>query len=270
GSGRAARRRRADPPAARPSRRRRAGGRRRGGVESPAARRPEAGTGSCAAMRAPRRGVVGAGDVGGDGGRSGGGGRLARPALCLRARHREPPRLRRGRRPARALRRLRGSPPTGSRPRGAGAAASRRRDGRRPHRAPAICGRGPDMTYPNPSTALASVVVDELARGEVGLVLASPGARSTALVLAAAQHPGIGLHVVIDERSAAFQALGWAKAAGRPAAVITTSGTAVANLVPAVVEADSSGVPLVVVSADRPPEERGVGANQAIDQRDIF
>lgn len=126
------------------------------------------------------------------------------------------------------------------------------------------------MTYPNPSTALASVVVDELARGEVGLVLASPGSRSTALVLAAAQHPGIGLHVVIDERSAAFQALGWAKATGRPAAVITTSGTAVANLVPAVVEADSSGVPLVVVSADRPPEERGVGANQAIDQREIF
>ncbi|HEX7098502.1 MAG TPA: 2-succinyl-5-enolpyruvyl-6-hydroxy-3-cyclohexene-1-carboxylic-acid synthase [Acidimicrobiia bacterium] len=126
------------------------------------------------------------------------------------------------------------------------------------------------MTYPNPSTALAAIIVDELARGGVGLVVASPGSRSTALVLAASRHPGVELRVVIDERSAAFQALGWAKATGRPAAVVTTSGTAVANLVPAVVEADSSSVPLIVVSADRPPEERGVGANQAIDQRDIF
>jgi len=126
------------------------------------------------------------------------------------------------------------------------------------------------VSYPNPSTALASIVVDELARGGVGLVVASPGSRSTALVLAASDHPGVEFNMVIDERSAAFQALGWAKATGRPAAVVTTSGTAVANLVPAVVEADSSGVSLVVVSADRPPEERGVGANQAIDQRDIF
>lgn len=126
------------------------------------------------------------------------------------------------------------------------------------------------MSHPNPSTALAAISVDELARGGVGLVVAAPGSRSTALVLAASTHPDIEFHMVIDERSAAFQALGWAKATGRPAAIVTTSGTAVANLVPAVVEADSSGVPLVVVSADRAAEERGVGANQAIDQRDIF
>ena len=71
------------------------------------------------------------------------------------------------------------------------------------------------MSYPNPSTALASIVVDELARGGVGLVVASPGSRSTALVLAASDHPGVEFNMVIDERSAAFQALGWAKATGR-------------------------------------------------------
>jgi 2-succinyl-5-enolpyruvyl-6-hydroxy-3-cyclohexene-1-carboxylate synthase len=126
------------------------------------------------------------------------------------------------------------------------------------------------MSYPNPSTALARVVIDELVRGGVGLVVAAPGSRSTALALAAADHPQLELVVVLDERSAAFHALGRSKATRRPAGVLTTSGTAVANLLPAVVEADLSGTPLVVISSDRPAELRGVGANQTIEQVGIF
>lgn len=126
------------------------------------------------------------------------------------------------------------------------------------------------MTHPNPSTALASVVVDELARAGIDLFVLAPGSRSTALALAVAGRTELGSAVSIDERSGAFHALGHAKATGSPAAVVTTSGTAVANLMPAVVEADAAGVPLVVVSADRPPEARGVGANQTIDQVGMF
>lgn len=126
------------------------------------------------------------------------------------------------------------------------------------------------MSYPNPSTALASIVVDELARGGVRLVTAAPGSRSTSLVMAVAARDDIELVICIDERSAAFHALGWVKAAGYPAAVITTSGTAAANLMPAVVEADLAGVPLVALTSDRPSELRGVGANQTITQRGLF
>lgn len=125
------------------------------------------------------------------------------------------------------------------------------------------------MRYPNPSTALASILVDELSRSGVGLAVAGPGSRSTALVLALS-NSSVELVMAIDERSAAFHALGSAKASGRLAAVITTSGTAVANLMPAVVEADMAGVPLIVVSSDRPPELRAVGANQAISQPGMF
>ncbi len=126
------------------------------------------------------------------------------------------------------------------------------------------------MTYPNGSTALASVVVDELCRGGVGLAAAGPGSRSTAVVLAMDARPDLEVVMCVDERSAAFHALGWSKATGRPTAVLTTSGTAVANLLPAVVEADLSGSQLLVVSADRPPESRGVGANQSIAQSRMF
>jgi 2-succinyl-5-enolpyruvyl-6-hydroxy-3-cyclohexene-1-carboxylate synthase len=126
------------------------------------------------------------------------------------------------------------------------------------------------MSFPNPSTALAATVIDELVRGGVGLVVAAPGSRSTALVLAVAARADLQMVVAIDERSAGFHALGWAKATGRPAAVLTTSGTAVANLMPSVVEADAAGVALVVLSANRPPEMRGVGANQTIDQPGLF
>lgn len=116
-------------------------------------------------------------------------------------------------------------------------------------------------------------MVEALIRGGVTDAVLSPGSRSAplALALAAAERRRrIRLHVRIDERSAGFLALGLAKAAARPVPVVTTSGTAVANLLPAVVEASFAGVPLVVLSADRPPWLRGVGAPQTIDQVKIF
>jgi len=124
-----------------------------------------------------------------------------------------------------------------------------------------------------PSAACAWVLVDELVRGGVDEVVLAPGSRNAplSLVLHAADAAGrVRLHVRVDERGAAFTALGLAKASGRPVAVVTTSGTAVANLHPAVCEADLSGVPLVVLSADRPPRLRDAGANQTLTQPGIF
>ena len=98
----------------------------------------------------------------------------------------------------------------------------------------------------------------------------SPGSRSTPLTLAAAIHPGIKKKVVLDERSAAFIALGIGKSSGTPAILICTSGSALANYFPAVVEASQSGVPMIILSADRPPLLRGIGSSQTIDQLKIF
>ena len=125
----------------------------------------------------------------------------------------------------------------------------------------------------NPSTALATVLVDELVRGGVREAVLSPGSRSAPLAFAlhAADAAGrLRLHVRIDERSAAFLALGLAKGSGRPVPVVTTSGTATANLHPAVLEASHAGVPLLLLTADRPPELRGTGANQTIDQVGLY
>lgn len=125
----------------------------------------------------------------------------------------------------------------------------------------------------HPSTALASVLVDELVRGGVREAVLAPGSRSAPLAYAleAADRAGrLRLHVRVDERSAGFLALGLALASGRPVPVVTTSGTAVANLHPAVLEAHHGGVPLVVLSADRPAELRGTGANQTTVQPGMF
>lgn len=126
------------------------------------------------------------------------------------------------------------------------------------------------MSHPNPSTAMAVTIVDELVRNGVTRFVICPGSRSTALAVAAAEHPQVDWSVVIDERSAGFWALGMGKATETPAAVVVTSGTAVANLLPAVVEANLSHTPLIVLAADRPAELQEVGANQTIAQGDIF
>lgn len=125
----------------------------------------------------------------------------------------------------------------------------------------------------NPSTAQATVMVDEFIRCGVTDAVVSPGSRSTALAIALAQAEARGeltLHVRLDERTAGYLAIGIAKVTGIPAVVVTTSGTAAVNLHPAIVEADQSGIPLIAVTADRPPQLRGVGANQTIGQARLF
>ncbi len=126
------------------------------------------------------------------------------------------------------------------------------------------------MTQPNPSTAQARAIVDEMNRQGVGYAVISPGSRSAALAIALDEHPGIETRVILDERSAAFHALGRSRATGEPVVVVCTSGTAVANLTPAIVEADLSLVPLIAISADRPPDMQQVGANQTIEQTRMF
>jgi 2-succinyl-5-enolpyruvyl-6-hydroxy-3-cyclohexene-1-carboxylate synthase len=128
-------------------------------------------------------------------------------------------------------------------------------------------------TVSNPSTAQARVLVDELIRHGITDVVLCPGSRSAplALALAAAERSGrLALHVRIDERGAGFTALGLALGSRRPVPVVVTSGTAVANLHPAMVEAAHSGVPILALTANRPPELRGTGANQTIDQVGLF
>lgn len=125
----------------------------------------------------------------------------------------------------------------------------------------------------NPSTALATVLVDELIGNGVREAVLAPGSRSAPLAFALHDADAAGrirLHVRIDERSAGFLALGLAKVSQRPVPVVTTSGTAAANLHPAVLEASESGLPLIVLTADRPPELRGIGANQTVDQLKLY
>jgi 2-succinyl-5-enolpyruvyl-6-hydroxy-3-cyclohexene-1-carboxylate synthase len=128
----------------------------------------------------------------------------------------------------------------------------------------------PQIIPINRTYAPLQAFVDELVRCGLRHAVTCPGSRNAPLILMLAGHPEIEAVSVIDERAAGFVALGLAKASGRPAAVTCTSGTAAANLHPAVAEAWEARVPLIVLTADRPPELRGVGAGQAIDQLGLY
>ncbi|HEX8648913.1 MAG TPA: 2-succinyl-5-enolpyruvyl-6-hydroxy-3-cyclohexene-1-carboxylic-acid synthase [Thermoleophilaceae bacterium] len=122
----------------------------------------------------------------------------------------------------------------------------------------------------NRTYAPVQAFAEELARSGMTHAVTSPGSRNAPLTLALAAQSGIEAHSVVDERSAGFVALGIAKASGRPVAVTCTSGSAAANLMPAIVEAREARVPLIVLTADRPPELREVGAGQSIDQVKMY
>ncbi|GAB4341545.1 MAG: 2-succinyl-5-enolpyruvyl-6-hydroxy-3-cyclohexene-1-carboxylic-acid synthase [Calditrichia bacterium] len=126
------------------------------------------------------------------------------------------------------------------------------------------------MTTAERNLAFAMLITRELQRQGVQHVCISPGARSAPLAVAAARNRSWQIRVAIDERAAAYLALGIGRASGKPAAVITTSGTAVANCLPAVVEAAQDEVPLIILSADRPAELRDTRANQTIRQANLF
>jgi 2-succinyl-5-enolpyruvyl-6-hydroxy-3-cyclohexene-1-carboxylate synthase len=125
----------------------------------------------------------------------------------------------------------------------------------------------------NQATRLARVIVRQIIEAGITDAVISPGSRNAPLSLALVSAQDLGLiklHIRIDERTAAFYALGLAKATNRPVPVICTSGTAVANYHPAVLEASHSNIPLFVITADRPAELRRTGANQTTEQARIF
>ncbi|MEM6613805.1 MAG: 2-succinyl-5-enolpyruvyl-6-hydroxy-3-cyclohexene-1-carboxylic-acid synthase, partial [Cyanobacteria bacterium P01_C01_bin.72] len=126
------------------------------------------------------------------------------------------------------------------------------------------------IDFRNVNTLWASVLVETLHRCGVTLAVVCPGSRSTPLTVAFANHPQITVIPVLDERSAAFFALGRAKKTGLPTVLVCTSGTAGANFYPAVIEAKESAIPLIILTADRPPELRNCHAGQAIDQIKLY
>lgn len=126
------------------------------------------------------------------------------------------------------------------------------------------------MTDPNRNLLWGRAVMEELVRSGVRDLCLSPGSRSAPLALAAQRQPRLRVTTHFDERGGAYFALGVAKATQRPVALLCTSGTALANYLPAIAEANNAAVPLIVLSADRPPELHEVGANQTMPQAGIF
>ena len=125
------------------------------------------------------------------------------------------------------------------------------------------------MTPADVQATFCATLVDELVAHGVPHAVVAPGSRSTPMALAVTARPDLAVHVVHDERSAGFVALGLGLG-GTPAILLCTSGTAAANFHPAVVEAGLSEVPMLVLTADRPPELRDVGAPQTIDQTHLY
>jgi 2-succinyl-5-enolpyruvyl-6-hydroxy-3-cyclohexene-1-carboxylate synthase len=122
----------------------------------------------------------------------------------------------------------------------------------------------------NVNTLWGRAIADELVKAGVESAVLAPGSRSTPLTVALAGHPEVETFSLLDERSGAYFALGLAKRSGTPTPVVTTSGTALANLHPAVVEADTGRVPMLLLTADRPPELQDSGANQTVDQEKLY
>ena len=128
----------------------------------------------------------------------------------------------------------------------------------------------PTLDFRNTNTLWCSVLVETLARRGVKYAVISPGSRSTSLTIALVAHPVIQAIPILDERSAAFFALGLAKRTRLPTVLVCSSGTAGANYFPAIIEASESGVPLLILTADRPPEMRECSSGQTIDQQKLF
>ena len=126
------------------------------------------------------------------------------------------------------------------------------------------------LDFRNTNTLWCSVLAETLVRSGVTVAVTSPGSRSTPLTMVLARHPRMEAIPVLDERSAAFFALGIAKRTRKPVVLVCTSGTAAANYLPAIVEASESGVPLVILTADRPPEMRECSSGQTIDQQKLY
>lgn len=126
------------------------------------------------------------------------------------------------------------------------------------------------MNTANINTIWSSLIIEELIRNGIDYFCISPGSRSAPLIVAVAENPHAKHIICFDERGAAFHALGYARATGKPAALICTSGTAAANYFPAVIEASMDAVPMIILTADRPPELRQTGANQTIVQVKLY
>ncbi|EKD06414.1 MAG: 2-succinyl-5-enolpyruvyl-6-hydroxy-3-cyclohexene-1-carboxylic-acid synthase [Limnospira sp. PMC 1291.21] len=123
---------------------------------------------------------------------------------------------------------------------------------------------------PNINILWGNLIVEELIRNGASYFIVSPGSRSTPLTVAIARYSQAQRRVFLDERGAAFHAIGYARATGKPAVLVSTSGSAAANYFPAVIEAATDNLPMIIISADRPPELRKTGANQTIDQVNLY